>query len=459
MNNRIIEQAAAEHVEELFRIHPADALLYHSFNHTERVVARAAEIADAMGASPRDKQVLAMAAWFHDTGHLTGDLKGHEERSIHFLRDFLRGQPVPDDPQFVADVERCILATKFPHSPADGMEEIICDADCYHFGTREFRDTNKQVREELRLRGHEDLTRAWAERSLRILEQQRFFTSYCRERLGPGKEANLDRWRRRVAEKTAKAEQEEEGETAQLPAARTVEDDAQPAEESREGKPKDKKKDKAKSGLSPQEEARQKEARAAQKKQDGLVARGVQTALRLASENHMELSGMADGKANILISVNSIIIGVILSVLLRRLEVNPELTVPTLIFLASSVATIVIAILATLPKLTQGRFSREDIVNKRTNLLFFGNFHHSSLEDYQWAMNRLLQDAEYIYGSVVKDIYFLGVVLGRKYRLIRLAYYVFMVGIIVSVAAFLVAVLTDKPDTATTITTPNTPPL
>ena len=181
--------------------------------------------------------------------------------------------------------------------------------------------------------------------------------------------------------------------------------------------------------------------------------------LRLTSENHLELSNMADGKANILISVNSIIISVILSVLLRRLEVDTHLTIPTIIFLFFSVSTIVLAILATRPKISEGRFSKNDILSKRTNLLFFGNFYKSSMDEYQWAMGTMMKDKEYLYGSLIQDIHQLGVVLGRKYKLIRAAYNVFMIGIIISVVAFGFAVAFHEPGNTTIISTPSTPPL
>lgn len=452
-------QRAAEHVEHLYRSHPTaiSTLLYHDFDHTERVVSRADEIAVGMGMGERDRQVLAMAAWFHDTGHLNGDLQGHEDRSVMMLVEFMRGQEFDDD-GFIKDVERCIGATRFLQQPKDLLEQVISDADTYHFGTREFRDTNKRVKEELRQRGHAPQTEDWAERTLRILERQQFYTPYCINLLTEGKKANIERWSRKVAER------EEEATTTKNRAAESEARErieAVPAVPSKinDEKKSGKKKKGAKAELAPEEESRIKEEKAEQKRQDGLVARGVQTALRLASENHMKLSDMADGKANILISVNSIIIGVILSVLLRRLEVDTHLTIPTMIFLASSVSTIVIAILATLPKLTQGQFSREDIVQKKTNLLFFGNFHHSSLQDYQWAMQRLLQDSDYMYGSIVRDIYFLGVVLGRKYRLIRLAYYVFMFGIIASVVGFTLAVMLNAPTDGPRVTSPANAPL
>lgn len=181
--------------------------------------------------------------------------------------------------------------------------------------------------------------------------------------------------------------------------------------------------------------------------------------LRLTSENHLQLSGMADGKANILISVNAIIISVILSVLLRKLEVDKHLTIPTIIFLTFSVTTIVIAILATRPKITEGRFSKSDILSKKTNLLFFGNFHKSTLEEYQWGMSAMMKDKDYLYGSLIQDIHQLGVVLGHKYKLIRIAYNVFMIGIVVSVIAFTLAVVLHRPTETTIITTPTEPPL
>ncbi len=84
------------------------------------------------------------------------------------------------------------------------------------------------------------------------------------------------------------------------------------------------------------------------------MSKGIQTMLRLTSENHLKLSELADHKANILISVNSIIISVILSVLLRKLQEDAYLTIPTIIFLIVAVTTIVISILSTRPNISGG---------------------------------------------------------------------------------------------------------
>jgi len=95
--------------------------------------------------------------------------------------------------------------------------------------------------------------------------------------------------------------------------------------------------------------------------------------------------------------------------------------------------------MATRPKVNTGKFSQEDIDSKKTNLLFFGNFHKMDYESYSDAMRTMMTDADYLYGSMLQDIFVLGTVLGKKYKLLRLAYTLFMVGIIVSVLAFAIA--------------------
>ena len=99
----------------------------------------------------------------------------------------------------------------------------------------------------------------------------------------------------------------------------------------------------------------------------------------------------------------------------------------------------VLAVLATRPNVTSGEFTKEDVENKKVNLLFFGNFHKMKLQDYEWAIMELTKDKDYIYSSLTKDLYFLGLVLNRKYKLLRWTYTIFMIGMVLSVIAFAVA--------------------
>jgi hypothetical protein len=124
------------------------------------------------------------------------------------------------------------------------------------------------------------------------------------------------------------------------------------------------------------------------------------------------------------------------SVLFRRFEEYENLIYPAMILALTCLITMIFAILATRPNLTKGTFTREDIEQRKTNLLFFGNFHRMPIENYEWGMKRIITDSDLLYSSMIRDIYFLGKVLGRKYQLLRISYTVFMYGFIISVIAF-----------------------
>ena len=162
---------------------------------------------------------------------------------------------------------------------------------------------------------------------------------------------------------------------------------------------------------------------------------------RVALKNHMTLSNIADTKANILLSVNAIIVSLALSNLLPKLDnpSNSHLLIPTIVFVAFTVASIVLSILATRPNVTEGKFTKEDVADKKVNLLFFGNFHQMKLDDFEWGISEMMVDRDYLYSSLTKDLYFLGLVLNRKYKILRITYTVFMIGIIISVLAFAIS--------------------
>jgi hypothetical protein len=150
---------------------------------------------------------------------------------------------------------------------------------------------------------------------------------------------------------------------------------------------------------------------------------------------------MADTKANIMISINTIILSIIVGVLFRKIGEYPGLLIPALMLTITCLITIVLAILATRPSISSGKFTHEDIQQKKTNLLFFGNFHQMELKDYEWGMREMMKDYEYLYGSMIKDIYYLGKVLAKKYRLLRLSYTVFMFGFVSSIIGFIIAMM------------------
>jgi hypothetical protein len=131
---------------------------------------------------------------------------------------------------------------------------------------------------------------------------------------------------------------------------------------------------------------------------------------------------------------------IVVSVLFNKFATAPHLIAPTIILLIVGTATIIFAILATRPNLTSGIFTRDDIQKRRANLLFFGNFYKMPLEDYEWGIRELMNDKDFLYGSMIRDIYFLGKVLGKKYLYLRISYTIFMFGLVVSILAFAIAI-------------------
>jgi len=403
-----IYKKTEQYVTGLFETKHLPQLVFHNLDHTKAVVARANEISGHYQLSEKDMLIVYIAAWFHDTGYLYSGAQDHESKSVELMTEFVKKYEIDED--IIDEAGGCIMATSHPRNPTNLLQEIICDADTYHFGTKDFKFTNKLAFEETSTLNQGQISKPeFDEATLLMLRHHQFYTSYCRELLSDYKKKNMKKLKK-------KSEKVQADEATQDTGGKTKID-------------------------------------IINEKQG--TTKGMQTMLRLTSSNHIQLSEMADSKANILISVNAIIISVILSVLLRKLQTDPYLTIPTIIFLGFSVVTIVISILAVRPKLNSGTFMDEDIVNKKTNLLFFGNFHKMEQNDYEGAMRTMMTDPDYLYSSIIQDIYHLGTVLGKKYKLIRLAYNVFMFGIIISVIAFGVASIlnSDPPPTAVTNST------
>ena len=386
----LIEQSE-DFVSNLLKDKLSNLYSYHNFNHTFTVVNAVKELCKKEDVSSDDKEMLLVAAWFHDTGYIDG-YENHEQESVKIATAFLKEKGQSDE--FIATVSSLIMATVKEYVPKTHLEKIIKDADFAHLVGVEYETTCELLRIELKNTWKLDFSNVeWAKENLNFLmNKHRFYTDYALRKWQPLKEKNLLLVQKRF-EKQKKKE-------------------ADKIEEEIKKKEKIEKPD-----------------------------RGVDTLFRVTLGNHTRLSGIADSKANILLSVNAIIISIALSSIIPKLDSpkNAHLVIPTFIMLMSSVVTIIFAILSTRPKVTSGVFTREDIENKKINLLFFGNFYKMPLEEYDWAMNEMMKDRDYLYSNMIKDLYYLGLVLQRKYNLLRIAYNFFMIGIIITVVAFVIA--------------------
>jgi hypothetical protein len=265
----------------------------------------------------------------------------------------------------------------------------------------------------------------WRQGTIRLFEMHHYFTDYCQLLLNDKKKETLDKLKNKVAEKGEKIKdthpkpekiRKPEEKVPSIPVIPVNNDANTPVPEIPQLKKKKEEKNKR-------------------------PERGIETMFRITSGNNQRLSDMADNKAHIMITVNSIILSAIISLLLRRLDDFPYLAWPTYLMLAISVLTIIFSIIATRPSLPAGRFTQADIDEKKVNLLFFGNFYRMNLTDYTAGMLQVMNDRDFLYGTLIKDVYSQGVVLGRKFRLLRISYNIFMYGLIASVIAFVVATI------------------
>lgn len=373
---------AKDYVETLFKDKLSSVYFYHNFIHTTYTVNKAEEILKNTDVSAEDREKVLLALWFHDTGYIEC-AQNHEERGIEILKNFLQNENYPEN--YINDVSNLILATKIDREPGNLLEKIVKDADCSHFASHDYNDISDALRKEWELTNVKCYSNdEWNAGNLDMLKNKHhYYTDYAKENWEPLKKKNI----KKIEKKLEKEEEKKES---------------------------------------------------SDNKKDPKSDRSVDTLFRVTLNNHTRLSDIADSKANILLSVNAIIISVCLSVLVPKLDTpkNAHLILPSFILLLSSVLTIIFAILSTKPNVTKTRFTNQDVSNRKVNLLFFGNFHQMLFEDYNGAMRDLIKDRDYIYDSMVKDLYYLGKVLDRKYRLLSLTYKIFMAGIIISVLSF-----------------------
>lgn len=382
---------AKNYVENLFKDKLSSVYFYHNFIHTTYAVQKADEIIKHTNLSEVDREKVLLALWFHDVGFTDCNAEGHEKRSTVIMKEFLKKDNFSDE--YIDEVSKLILATEKYHQPQGLLEEIMKDADFSHFASPFYNDSAEALRKEWELTGGMCFSNdEWNVMNVDFLKNKhQYFTDYAKENWEPLKMKNVKKLEKKL---------------------------------DKEDKPK---KDSDKSD-----------------KKDQKSDRSVDTLFRVTLNNHTRLSDIADSKANILLSVNAIIISVCLSVLVPKLDApkNTHLIIPTFFLLISSVMTIIFAILSTKPNVTKVNFTKQDVADRKVNLLFFGNFHQMNFDDYLGSMHDLIKDRDYIYDSMTKDLYFLGKVLDRKYKLLSITYQIFMAGIVISVLSFAYAFLT-----------------
>jgi predicted metal-dependent HD superfamily phosphohydrolase len=387
-------------------------LVYHNYAHTWEMIDAANRIITGYALDERSRFIVLSAIWFYDAGYLVPGSNDHKNKSAELAALFLKNSGL--DESDITEIKDCIMATKMPQQPKNLTEEIVCDTIMFYLGTENYAEKSKLLKKEtealnnIKISGEE-----WRKKSISLMENHQFFTDYCQTNLNKTKIANLDRLKRKQEKKSAeeilKKSLPVSTATPTLAGSNTA---AIPGQDEVPDKKHEKKKDKP--------------------------SRGLETLFRISTTNHQRLSSMADNKAHIMISVNSIIISVLLGLIVRKLDKYEVIIIPTILMLLANVATIIFSVLATRPRVPGGIFTKEQIEKKDIDLTFFGNFYKMGFPDYESGMKKLMKDQEFIYGSLIRNIYGQAKVLGQKFRYLRISYNIFMIGISISVITFAV---------------------
>ncbi len=375
-----------EHAQREIPLRVPESYCFHDLVHTEQMVGSLRLLAEEARLSDEEKAILEIAGWFHDQGYSEGPV-GHEARGKAIARGVLSEQGASEE--LIRQVEECIGATQMPQQPQTRLQSIMCDADLSHLGTPEYWTFAGKLRQEFLVSQNKVMSEPeWLRFEIHFLEEHKYHTAEAERLYGKLKRKHIKKLYGMLMLYTPSALQQLPDEEIELEA---------------EGKK---------------------------------FGRGVETMFRSAYRTHINLSSIADNKANIMLSINAIIVSITVSTLVPQFADNQALVIPTILLLIVCLIAIIFATLSTRPKITKGEVTIESIQDKSANLLFFGNFYNMKLKDYQWGMDQLIQDKKFIYRSMTKDLYFLGIVLAKKYEYLRWCYTVFMWGLIIAVLAF-----------------------
>jgi predicted metal-dependent HD superfamily phosphohydrolase len=386
-DHKNILEDASRYIFNLFKEKLPYDYVYHNYQHTLEIVETCKKIAKGYNElSEEDLELLLLAAWFHDAGY-TVAYKGHEEKSEKIAEEFLQQRNFDQDK--IPRIKECISSTNRNHHPQSLIAEILADADISSIGEKSFfvkADLLRREWEKFDIRYCSDSE--WAKTQLDFLQSSHFHTKEAQRIFGEQLQIN-------ITDQTKKLEKI------------------------------DKKKEKAK------------------KEKDDTKAeprRGIETMFRSIYRNHINLSSIADSKANMMISINSLIISITLTLLGAKLSLlgtsfkqNQIVIYPILTLLLTSLAAIIFAILSAKPKVSHGIEDLQGLKKGNFSILFFGNYTRISLKEFEMEMRELMKSEDELYGNMIKDLYYLGKVLSIKYKLIKISYIVFMSGLIFTI--------------------------
>ena len=390
MSYQFSEDRIKEFVFNLFKDKLPAECVYHNYNHTKLTVDAVKEICEEYELDNQDNENLLIAAWFHDTGYTVSN-KNHEKESIEIARAYFK--TIMEADRF-DKISNLILSTVYLTEKENLLEEILHDADFSNIGKKKFNrraDLLKCEWEKINDKTYSDVE--WAELQYDFITNKTFKTVVAEKLYGKRREQNISE-QRKLVDKTKNDQYKLQ-----------LKEDSTKAKTQKEG-------------------------------------RGIETLYRSVYNYHMELSSMADQKANIMISINTIVVSVIITLFgsgftfgdsegLRHVRY----VIPMLLLVVSSLISVTFAILSARPSITSKE--KYELNKKDSSILFFGNFAQLKLNAFVDHIRNLKDQKDELYDSMTVDIYHLGGVLVKKYKLLKWSYNIFMAGLVLCVIGFI----------------------
>ncbi len=395
--SRSVRDLTTAHVLNLFNGEQDTRLLYHNYQRSAAIVKCVEELTVHSNLSETGKETVFIAAWFQGTGYLF-DYDAPEEKSIALVREFLAAVKYPA--MKINAVAACLEEISISGVPQTKEAKVLSDAvQIVSFTTDFFAQSPLLRLEKELLQNYYTSPFEWEQWQLQQLMMAKLYTAH-------GKSAYESQIAQNIVDQKVRVQKNRFNKyksVSDTPSLRKFEN-----------------------------------------LERKLPERATQTFFRVNYRNHINLSAIADNKANIMISVNAILISVMISILSYQdiTESNPMVILPVVIFLITGLMSLIFAVLSIRPKVTKLNDRTLDVNELKKNIVFFGNFVQLDLEQYEEAMDAMLRDGELMYGNMTRDLYYLGKVLDKKYRFLTIAYNIFMLGLAATVISFLIILFT-----------------
>ena len=368
------------------------AYLFNNLDRTLERVYQGGRFADALALSEEEREVLLLALWFRGAG-FTRDGEAPLAASADIAAEWLSQCQV--DPDIIERVGALIRRSAPERQPETRLDKVMRDVVWSFLGQKSFFGLSNLLRlERESLEGRSYTSHEWQQRMRDRLVNSNYYTEYGRSEFLNRKVKNIAKQRKNLI----KAEQNRI------------------------------------------------------RRQTGKdFGRGVDTVYRVAFRNHINLSRIADGKANMIITINTAVLsaGITIGTLtmtssswMQDLTQNWPLLLPVVVLMISSLAAVVFAVFSAIPKVSSAAFSEEELENHQVSMLYFGNFLQLREPTFVRYLRELKRDQEILYDDLSRDLYTLGVVLQKKYRLLTIAYRIFVIGLVLSLLTLLVTGLT-----------------